>query len=69
MEAIVRIVDFPTTKVRGVTVITEDGTPCVYINSKLSIVEQKRVMQHEMQHIKREDAYSDADIASIENTL
>lgn len=55
MEKIItRIVDLPT-GIRGYTSLDPDGDYNVYINAKLSESMQKRVLAHEITHIKRDD--------------
>lgn len=64
-EFCVRIIDLPHS-VKGFVTYDEDGFPNIYLNARISLYEQQRAMQHELAHISREDAFSDAEIRSIE---
>ena len=55
--------------VRGFTAPDIDNNYNVYINQKLSDDQKRRTLDHEMEHIKNEDCYSDEDIAFIENRI
>ena len=61
-----RVVSLPPS-VEGVTVPNDDGTFDIYINSQLSMEDQRRKMLHELVHIKRGDFYAEArSIAEME---
>ena len=61
----IRYVALPPT-VRGMTACA-DGFYNVYINACLSYEEQQKAIKHELEHIKRNDFYSDAPIGEIED--
>ena len=50
----IRFITLPHT-VKGVTVMDNDGFYNVYINSQLSIEEQRKAIKHELEHIGRAD--------------
>lgn len=50
----VRMVDFPTNN-GGAVVPNDDGTYSVYINERLDSVRQRRALEHEREHIERDD--------------
>ena len=53
-DYIIRYIALPYT-VKGVTVQDADGFYNIYINSQLSIGEQKKAIRHELNHINRND--------------
>ena len=56
MNYCVRYIALPYT-VRGVTVVSEDDFYNIYINSLLPYEEQKKVLRHELTHVRRNDFY------------
>lgn len=63
---IVRIVDFKDMKLRGGTVMNDEGDYNVYINARYSLDVQRKALQHELQHINRGDFCSDVPIELVE---
>ena len=55
-EVFIRGIKFPLT-IEGATVLDADGNYNVYINTSLSYETQKRVVKHELTHIKKEHFY------------
>lgn len=53
----IRGIELPV-KVKGVTVLDENGDFNVYINITLSYATQKRTTNHEVKHIKLEHFYN-----------
>ena len=66
--AIVRLIDLPV-KIKGVVSYSQDGTPNIYINSRLSIDQQRKAYLHELEHIHNDDAYNDKTISAVEGLL
>lgn len=64
-EIFVRTINLPHT-VRGVTVIDDNGDFNIYINAKLSVSQQFKVLEHEKRHIHYDDFASFEDIHKIE---
>lgn len=62
----IRLIDLPP-QVGGVVTPNEDGTYSVYLNSRKSREQNRIDFIHELNHIRNDDFYSDADIAVIEN--
>lgn len=62
----VRMIDLPSS-VHGMTVINDDSTFSVYINSKLSSKQQEEAYIHEISHIVKNDFYNESSIEEIEN--
>ena len=54
IDYIIRYIDLPYT-VKGVTVRDETGFYNIYINSRLSWEEQWKAVNHELEHILRDD--------------
>ena len=52
--------------VKGATYFSEDGFANIYINPRLSIFEQRATIEHELRHVKRDDAFRENDIRSVE---
>lgn len=64
-EYIVRLMDLPLS-IKGIVALDESGFPNIYINSRLSLDEQRKAVKHELKHIARNDFYNNADIKSVE---
>ncbi|MEN6594714.1 MAG: hypothetical protein ABFC31_07215 [Clostridiaceae bacterium] len=62
-DVIVRVIDLPE-EIGAVTVIDDDGDYNVYLNGRRADLE--RELRHEMDHIRRNDFYSDFPISIIE---
>lgn len=65
MDYIVRLIPLPST-VRGFVTLDSDGLPNVYINAGLPEEIQRRTLNHELDHIRRNDFFSQAPIRLIE---
>ena len=50
----------------GMVALNDDGTYSVYINSRASVTQKKKAMQHELRHMANDDMYGDKDIRTIE---
>ena len=61
----VRIVDLPTT-IGGMVSPNDDGTFSIYINARLSTDQQRKALDHELDHIRNDDFYSSATIEECE---
>lgn len=46
--------------------LDETGFPNIYINSRLSLEEQRKAVTHELNHIARNDFYNNLDIRTVE---
>ena len=64
-EYAIRQLDMPYT-VKAFVALDEEGFSNIYVNSRLSREEQRKAAVHELNHIKQDDFYSDADIRSVE---
>lgn len=64
-EIFVRYSDMPV-KIRGLTVLDENGDYNVYINPSYSCEEQMRILNHEITHIKENHFFSNNDLLSKE---
>lgn len=62
----VRLMDMPCT-IKAFVAMDEDGFNNIYVNSKLSREEQQRAVLHEINHIARDDFYSESDIRAVES--
>jgi hypothetical protein len=62
---VVRLIDLPPA-VRGCTRPNNDGTYTIYINAVLSVETRRKVLRHELAHIKKDHLYSDDPIGKIE---
>ena len=65
---IVRLAKLPH-GVRGFTIPDADGNDNVYINKDLSDAAQQEAYLHELRHIQRNDCWSDAAAAVIEQEM
>lgn len=64
----VRIMDLPPS-VKGVLQFDETGFANIYINAHMSSDEQKKALKHELEHLKRNDAYNTDSISAIEERM
>ncbi len=66
---IVRLVDLPC-RVRGFVLANgEDDSYNIYLNSRLSVDEQKKALLHEMRHIRQKDFDKGGDVSAIEECM
>jgi hypothetical protein len=61
----VRLVRLPF-RVKGVVVRDEEDFYNIYINDQLGKAEQKKALDHEIEHIERGDIDNEADIKAVE---
>ena len=52
------LMDLPP-HVKGFVCLGSDYNPCIVINSRLSVEQQRNVFRHEMNHIVNGDMYND----------
>lgn len=64
-EYCVRVMDLPC-GVRALVSFDAEGFPNIYVNARMSREEQRKAIDHEMRHIRRNDAYSDEGIRAVE---
>lgn len=62
---IIRLLKLPAS-IRGFTAVDPDGNENVYINEQLSAPEQKKTLQHELEHIRQGDFESNAPAGLLE---
>lgn len=62
---IVKVIDFPTTKVRSCITETEDGDVIIFVNAKHSYFQQRRGYSHEKKHEEDDDLHK-GDAQAIE---
>lgn len=65
IDYFVRLVELPR-RVEGVTVPNNDGSFSVYINSLLPEPQRRKVLEHELEHIKKEHFYVDIPVSRME---
>ena len=65
VDYFVRTVDLPT-EVGGLVTVNEDGTFSVYVNARRSVEQQRKALQHEVDHIENDDFYTDIPIEECE---
>jgi len=61
----VRLVALPRT-VEGVSIPNDDSSFDIYLNSRLSPQRQQEVLEHELNHLRREHFYLDLPISLME---
>ena len=64
-EYCVRMVDLPC-PVKALVRYDAEGFPNIYVNARLSLEEQKKAVEHELRHIRRDDMNNAASIRSVE---
>lgn len=62
----VRIINMPVC-IKAWTTVDEDGNYNIYINARLPQEMQVKALEHEREHIERDDHYSHLPIITIEN--
>lgn len=62
----VRYLDFPNRSVKAATFPNDDGSFDIYVNTLFPEAEQRRALEHELEHIRRGHFYSDAPIEQKE---
>ena len=60
-----RKIDLPG-KINAITVVDENGDYNVYVNSRLSVIEQKNAFSHEKRHITKCHFYCNKNIIACE---
>ena len=55
----IRIVKLPSDSVRAVTIPNDDGTFDIYINARLPEELQRKALEHELNHIRKDHFYND----------
>ena len=65
-DFIVRLVNFPTTKIRACITPNEDGTHTILVNAKLSTYQQAKAVKHEIDHFYENDLEK-SDVRDAEN--
>ncbi len=61
-----RLVDLPLT-IRGYTSLDPDGNYNIYLNSRLSLEQQRKTYKHELTHIQRDDFADSKTLAEAES--
>ncbi|MDR0380678.1 MAG: hypothetical protein LBH86_01600 [Oscillospiraceae bacterium] len=56
---VVRVINMPT-GIKGVTSPSEDGAFNVYINARWPYETQRDALQHELNHIRRDDFHAES---------
>ncbi|MBR1844230.1 MAG: ImmA/IrrE family metallo-endopeptidase [Lachnospiraceae bacterium] len=64
----VKLIDFPTTKIKACITPNEDGTHTIFVNSRLSTYQQAKAVQHELKHYYKDD-FDKLDVNDIENNI
>lgn len=64
-DIIVKLVNFPTTKIRACITPNEDGTHTIFVNAKLSTYQQAKAVRHEIDHYFKDD-FSKSDVRDAE---
>ena len=65
-DIIVKLVNFPTTKIRACITPNEDGTHTIFVNAKLSTYQQAKAVKHEIDHFYEND-FEKSDVRDAEN--
>ena len=64
-DFIIKLVNFPTTKIKACITPNEDGTHTIFVNAKLSTYQQAKAVRHEIDHYFKDD-FSKSDVNDIE---
>lgn len=62
----VRLVPFPPGKIDGCVTPNDDGTFSIYIDANAPREKQIKALNHEVEHLERDDFYTEAPIECIE---
>lgn len=68
-DFVIRWLPFPNCKVDGAIMRHPDGIAQIYINSRVSQERQLAALQHEMEHLYKDDLYSDEPREMIEGRM
>ena len=68
-DVCISVVHNLSTKIKGIITVDSDGNPYIFINGNLSEAEQKKALEHELIHLKRNDLYSDEPAHEIEKRM
>ena len=68
MDYIVRYVPFPNCGVDG-AIVSHPDLPCIYINTNVCPKRQREALQHELDHLKNDDLYSEELAVDIERRI
>lgn len=65
----VRYIDFGNSAVDGVIVSSADDFVNIYINTRVCKKRQQEALAHELEHLERDDLYSDLPVDILEATI
>lgn len=63
-----RYVPFPNCSVDG-TIVSHPDLPCIYINTRVCPKRQREALKHELEHLAKDDLYSEDPIDVIEGRM
>ena len=61
----VKVIDFPTTKVKETVTANEDGSYTIFLNAKMSADQLEKAYVHALGHIEHND-FEKSDVQAIE---
>lgn len=64
-DVYVKVIDFPTTKVKETVTANEDGSYTIFLNAKMSADQLEKAYFHALYHIKNKD-FEKEDVQEIE---
>ena len=67
-DYVIRCVPFPNSAVDG-AIVSHPDFPNIYINSRVSPKRQREALQHELDHLKNDDLYSEDPAEEIERRM
>ena len=65
-DYVVRFIDFGSTAVEGCIVSSEGDFANIYINSRICEAKQREALRHELEHLERDDLYSEVPVKTLE---
>lgn len=65
-DIFIRVIDFPSTDVKGIVKEDENGDYNVYINARYNDVQQRRTVEHERAHIELGHLHDERDVMVLE---
>lgn len=67
-EFTVRFIDLPAS-IEAMVILDTEGHANIYVNSCISFEARRRVIKHELAHVRRDDVHSERDIRDVEREL
>ena len=68
-DYVMRYLDFKSNAADGAIVSCAEGIACICINARASVQAQQDAFQHELEHLEKDDLYSEEPVEVIEGRM